>query len=179
LWLLAEERKFIVAQTKSKTKSKSSTRKSSSRPKSNGSSGSRTKAGGGSNGSRAKAKANGKAKASGAKAKTNGNAKANGANGIADSVKRGAKGAKVPLLASGAALAGVAGAIAASRSGKRHKVLGVPMPKTNGIKPDAKKISGAVVDAANRAERFGQGVSKVANSVRDAGETANKVAKKG
>ena len=190
MWLLAEERKFIVAQTKSKTKSKSGTRKSSSPPKSNGSSGSRTKAGSGSNGSRAKGKTNGKAKASGAKAKTNGKAsranakangkaKTNGGNGIADSVKRGAKGAKVPLLASGAALAGVAGAIAASRSGKRHKVLGVPMPKTNGIKPDAKKISGAVVDAANRAERFGQGVSKVANSVRDAGETANKVAKKG
>ena len=168
-----------MAQTKSKTKSTSGTRKSSPRPKSNGSSGSRTKAGSGSNGSRARAKTNGKAKASGAKAKTNGKAKANGTNGIADSVKRGAKGAKVPLLASGAALAGVAGAIAASRSGKRHKVLGVPMPKTNGLKPDAKKISGAVVDAANRAERFGQGVSKVATSVRDAGETANKVAKKG
>jgi len=52
------------------------------------------------------------------------------------------------------------------------------MPKTNGIKPDAKKISDAVVDAAARADRFGQGVSRVASSVRDAGETANKVAKK-
>jgi hypothetical protein len=52
------------------------------------------------------------------------------------------------------------------------------MPKTNGMKPDAKKIGHAVVDAANRADRFGQGISKVASSVRDAGETANKVAKK-
>ena len=102
-----------------------------------------------------------------------------------DSVKRTAKGvpplaqkAKVPLLASGAALVGVAGAIAATRSGKRQKVMGVRMPKANGMKPDAKKIGHAVVDAANRADRFGQGVSKVASSVRDAGETANKVAKK-
>jgi hypothetical protein len=125
--------------------------------------------------SKSSTRRSGKAKAN---PKTNGKAKANGANGIADSVKRGAKGAKVPLIASGAAIAGVAGAIAASRSGKRHKVLGVPMPKTNGIKPDAKKISNAVVDAAKRADRFGQGVSEVANSVRDAGETANKVAKK-
>jgi len=57
-------------------------------------------------------------------------------------------------------------------------VLGVRVPKANGLKPDAKKISHAVVDAADRADRFGQGVSKVANSVRDAGETASKVAKK-
>ncbi|HET8639092.1 MAG TPA: hypothetical protein VFL89_02460 [Solirubrobacterales bacterium] len=125
--------------------------------------------------SKSSTRRSGKAKAN---PKTNGKAKANGANGIADSVMRGAKGAKVPLIASRAAIAGVAGAIAASRSGKRHKVLGVSMPKTNGIKPDAKKISNAVVDAAERADRFGQGVSRVASSVRDAGETANKVAKK-
>lgn len=167
-----------MAQTKSKTKAKSSTRPSGSSPKSSGSSASRTKA----RGSRTKARNS--SNGSRAKAKTNGRAKANGATGIADSVKRGAKGAKVPLIASGAAIsgaaiAGVAGAIAASRSGKRHKVLGVPMPKANEIKPDAKKISHAVVDAANRADRFGKGVSRVANSVRDAGETANKVAKKG
>jgi len=102
-------------------------------------------------------------------------------------VKRGAKGvpplarkAKVPLLASGAAIAGVAGAIAATRSGRRHhhKVLGISMPKANGMQPDAKKISEAVVDVAKRADRFGQGVSRVASSVQGVGETANKVAKK-
>jgi hypothetical protein len=96
-----------------------------------------------------------------------------------------ARKAKVPLLASGAALAGVAGAIAATRSGRRHKLLGVSMPKngismpkTNGMKSDARKISAAVVDAAKRADRFGQGVSRVAGSVRDAGEAANDVTKK-
>jgi hypothetical protein len=88
------------------------------------------------------------------------------------------------LVASGAALAGVAGAIVATRSGRHRKVLGVSvpkgvsMPKMNGKKPDAKKISGAVVEAAKRAERFGQNVSRVASSVRDAGETTNEVAKK-
>jgi hypothetical protein len=110
---------------------------------------------------------------------------------VADSVKHGAgevgplvRKAKVPLLASGAALAGVAGAVVASRSGKRHKVLGiskpkrVPRPKLNGMKPDAETISSAVVDAAKRAEQFGQSVSRVAGSVRDGGETANKAAKK-
>jgi hypothetical protein len=90
-----------------------------------------------------------------------------------------ARKAKVPLVASGAALVGVAGAIAAARTQKRHghKVLGISMPK-DGIKPDAKKVTEAVVDAAQRAERFGQGVSRVASSLRDVGETANKVAKK-
>jgi outer membrane murein-binding lipoprotein Lpp len=52
------------------------------------------------------------------------------------------------------------------------------MPKANGMKPDAKKISDAVVDIAKRADRFGKGVSRVASSVQGAGETANRAAKK-
>ena len=156
-----------MAQAKTKSSAKRSGSGSrgsrSSSPKSNGSSGT---------------KASGKA--------------ASASNGVADSGKHGASGvaplarkAKVPLLASGAALAGVAGAIVATRSGKRHKVLGISlpkngisMPKTNGMKSDVRKISAAVVDAAKRADRFGQGVSRVASSVRDAGEAANEVTKK-
>lgn len=162
------------------TKSKSNARRSSSgsrgsrssSPKSNGPSGPQAKG--------ARAKASGKASSAKAKATSH-------SNGVADSVKRGAKGvgplarkAKVPLLASGAALVGVAGAIAAAHSNRRHnhKVAGISMPTANGMKPDAKKISEAVVDAARRADRFGQGVSRVASSVRDVGETANEVAKK-
>lgn len=159
-----------MAQTKTKSRAKRSGSSSggsrSSSPKANGSSGS------------AKAKASGKA--------------ASASNGVADSVKQGDSGiaplarkAKVPLVASGAALAGVAGAIVASRSGRRRKVLGismpkhgVSMPKMNGMKPDARKISAAVVEAAKRADQFGQDVSRVASSVRGAGEAANKVAKK-
>lgn len=166
--MTAGERKVIVAQTKTKAKSKTKTRRSGS-----GSNGSGAKA------TRAKAKSH---------AKASEQAKANGrsvSNGVGDSVKRGAKGvgpiarkAKVPLLASGAALVGVAGAIAATHSSKRHKVMGISMPKANGAKPDAKKISNAVVDIAKRADEFGQGVSRVASSVRGVGETANEVAKK-
>lgn len=150
------------------TKSKSKARRSSSSSRGSRSSSSKSN---GSSGSGAKAKASGKSTST--------------SNGVADSVKNGAKGvgplarkAKVPLLASGAALVGVAGAIAATHSGKRHKVMGVSMPKTNGMKPDAKKISDAVVDIAKRADEFGQGVSRVASSVRGVGETANQVAKK-
>jgi outer membrane murein-binding lipoprotein Lpp len=168
-----------MAQTK--TKSKSNARRSGS--SSRGGRSSSTKSNG-SGGSGAKVKASG-AKASQAKAKAS--QKANGAaNGVADSVKHGAEGvgplvrkAKVPLLASGAALVGVAGAVAATaHSKKRHRVLGVSMPKANGMKPDAKKISEAVVDIAKRADQLGQGVSRVASSVQGVGETANKAAKK-
>ncbi len=157
------------------TKSKSNARRSSS-----GSRGSRSSSAksNGAGESRAKAKASGKASKAGAKSTST-------ANGVADSVKHGAQGvaplvrkAKVPLLASGAALVGVAGAIAATHSGKRHKVMGVSMPKANGMKPDAKKISDAVVEIAKRADQFGQGVSRVASSVQGVGETANQVAKK-
>lgn len=150
------------------TKSKSNARRSGS--SSRGGRSSSTKSNG-SGASRAKAKATQKTTSA--------------ANGVADSVKHGAEGvgplvrkAKVPLLASGAALAGVAGAIAATHSGKRHKVMGVSMPKANGMKPDAKKISEAVVDIARRADQFGQGVSRVASSVQGVGETASQVAKK-
>jgi hypothetical protein len=101
----------------------------------------------------------------------------------------------VPLVASGAAAAGVVGAVVMSRSGKRRKVLGVSLPKrskfgtsrhlpkvqlpkTDGLKGDAQKIAGAVTDAAKRADAFGQRVSSVASSVQKVGETANDAAKK-
>ena len=95
--------------------------------------------------------------------------------------------AKTPLLASGAALAGIAGAVAvnASRS-RRRKVLGVPLPKSNGfklpkrggLKIDAQNLSSAVTDAAKRADRFGKRVSSVATTVQQVSETTEKAAKK-
>ncbi|MGN6217365.1 MAG: hypothetical protein ACTHN7_10505 [Solirubrobacterales bacterium] len=106
-------------------------------------------------------------------------------HGAADVARK----AKVPLVASGAAAAGVVGAVVMSRAGRSRKVLGVPLPKrsklpkvqlpkTDGFKGDAKKIAGAVTDAAKRADAFGQRVSSVANSVQKVGETANDAAKK-
>ncbi|MGN6814780.1 MAG: hypothetical protein ACTHK3_01675 [Solirubrobacterales bacterium] len=98
--------------------------------------------------------------------------------------------AKVPLVASSAAVAGVAGAVVLSRTGgRRRKVLGVSMPKRsklslpkmpkgNDLRGDAHKIAGAVTDAAKRADHFGQRVSSVASSVQKVGETASDAAKK-
>jgi hypothetical protein len=111
---------------------------------------------------------------------------ASGAQGAASGIKTAASKAKVPLVASGAALAGVAAAAAvvATRSGKRRKVLGVSvpkrvsMPKRSGLKADARKVTAAVSDAAKRADHFGQRVSKVASSVQDVSETANDAVKK-
>jgi hypothetical protein len=111
-----------------------------------------------------------------------------GAQEAANGISTVAQKAKVPLLASGAALAGVAGAVIAARSGKRRSVLGVPMkrsgfsgismPKRSGFKSDARKITGAVTDAAKRADVFGQRVSRVASSVQNVSETANEAVKK-
>jgi len=91
----------------------------------------------------------------------------------------------VPLIAGGAAIAGVAGAAALNARSSRRKVLGVTMPRNglkmprNGLKNvDARKITGAVTDAAKRADRFGQRVSSVANSVQTVSETADKAVKK-
>jgi hypothetical protein len=105
---------------------------------------------------------------------------ASGAQGAASGIKTAASKAKVPLVASGAALAGVTAAavMVATRSGKRRKVLGVSVPKRNSFKADAKKITAAVNDAAKRADHFGQRVSKVASSVQGVSETANEAVKK-
>lgn len=109
-----------------------------------------------------------------------------------------AKKAKGPLIAGGVAIAGLAAGAAAlnGRSGRR-RVLGVKVPRANGLgkmdapkalkkmdarktlkNVDARKIAGSVTDAAKRADRFGQRVSSVANSVRTVSETADKAAKK-
>jgi hypothetical protein len=150
-----------------------------------------------------------KSKKSGAKKRASGSAskaksrdlssESNGSRSesIADSVKHGAQGAingagpilqkaKLPLLAGGAAVAGVAGAVLASKTGGRRKVLGVSMPKRsklslpkkNGFKPDARKVTSAVTDAAKRADDFGQGLSRIASSVKKAGEAADEAVKK-
>jgi len=112
----------------------------------------------------------------------------NGVHGAADVARK----AKTPLIASGAAVAGVAGAVVLSQTGgKKRKVLGVSvpkrsklsaakrhMPKSNGLLSDAHKLAGAVSDAAKQADAFGQRVSSVANSVQKVGDTAGEAAKK-
>jgi methyl-accepting chemotaxis protein len=106
-----------------------------------------------------------------------------GAGNVAEAAQK----AKAPLIAGGATIAGVAGAIVlASRSGGR-KVLGVQVGRRNGfqlpgrsrgLKGDARKIASAITDAAGRADRLGQRVSKVASTIRQVSETADDAAKK-
>ena len=99
----------------------------------------------------------------------------NAAHGVATFAKK----AKTPLLTGGAALAGVAGAaVLTARSRRRRKVLGIPLPKRNGLKVDAQKITEAITDAAKRADQIGQRVSRVSNGVQDVSETASAAAKK-
>lgn len=149
---------------------------------------------------RAKKRASGSASKAKAKAKSrDSSSESNGSGSITDSVKHGAQGAidgagpimhkaKLPLLAGGAAVAGVAGAVLASKTGGRRKVLGVSvpkrsklslsLPKKNGFKPDARKVTSAVTDVAKRADDFGQGVSRIASSVKKVGGAADEAVKK-
>jgi hypothetical protein len=98
------------------------------------------------------------------------------AQGVVGFVKK----AKTPLIAGGAAMAGLAGAAALNNArSRRRKVLGVTMPRGKELKNlDARKIAGAVTNGAKRADRFGQRVSSVASSVQTVSETADKAAKK-
>jgi hypothetical protein len=146
---------------------------------------------------RAKKRATGSASKTKAKSRDS-SPESNGSGSITDSVKHGAQGAingagpilqkaKLPLLAGGAAVAGVTGAVLASKTGGKRKVLGVSvpkrsklsLPKKNGFKPDARKVTSAVTDAAKRADDFGQGVSRIASSVKKVGEAADEAVKKG
>jgi hypothetical protein len=124
-----------------------------------------------------------KSKAKAVKAPSSANGAQSTANGVAPIVQK----AKIPLLAGGAAVAGVAGAVLASRSGGKRKVLGVAvpkrsklsLPKKNGFKSDARKVTSAVADAAKRADHFGQGVSRIASSVKQVSDSADEAVKKG
>ena len=103
-----------------------------------------------------------------------------GAQSTAQVLASAAKTARVPLIAGGAAIAGLAGAAAALNArSSRHKVLGVKMPRRSSLKKvDAGKVIGAVTDTAKRADRFGQRVSSVAKSVQMVSETADRGAKR-
>lgn len=111
-----------------------------------------------------------------------------GAQTVADTAKK----AKTGLLAGGAAVAGLAATVALSRHQSRPKVLGVTLPKrksisasslrnalpTQGIRRDTQNLAGKVGKAAERADRLGQSVSRVASSVKQVSETAGEAAKK-
>jgi hypothetical protein len=106
----------------------------------------------------------------------------------AGAVAEAAQKAKAPLIAGGATIAGVAGAVAlASRSSGGPKVLGIRVGRRNGfrlpgrsggLKRDARKVASAITEAAARADRFGQRVSKLASTIRQVSETADDAAKK-
>lgn len=125
---------------------------------------------------------------------------ANGATSVgsaAKSVGNAVKRAKTPLLAGGAALAGLAGALAArsmtdDRGGAMNSVrkalpgssrshgFSLPkLPKRKGsMKGGVRNISKNVSEAAKQADRIGQRVSSVATAVQKVSETADNAAKK-
>jgi hypothetical protein len=141
-----------MAETKTKNKAKTKPRKAKSTAKT----------------SRAKAPAKAKAKArkvkKAVKASPNGSSTGNGAssNGSAGIVGK----AKLPLVASGAVLAGVVGgaALGAKRSGS--KVLGIPMPKPKRVQFRTKDLR----EAAKEVGGFGEHVGDLASELRRAQE---------
>ena len=166
-----------------KTKSKSKAKAKSSKPKKAASKAS--------NGTKAAAKsASSKAGASSGAGSDNGSGNGNGVGAVVEK-------AKLPLIATGAVVAGAA-AVIVGKNGhhKQRKVLGVPMPKRSkahlpkvsmpkvglpkgkGLKGDVRRAAGAVSDAAKQADEIGQRISKVASSVQAVSETTDKAAKK-
>ena len=70
--------------------------------------------------------------------------------------------AKVPLLAGGAALAGLAGGVAIGARGlRRRKVLGVPIPRRSVLKASTKNLA----EAARQAGKFGEQMGELTSEV--------------
>jgi hypothetical protein len=72
------------------------------------------------------------------------------------------KKAKVPALAAGAGLAGLAGGVALAGRNSRKRVLGVPMPTKGG----AEAVSRNLAEAAKNVGSFGEGMGSLAAEVR-------------
>jgi len=120
-----------------------------------------------------------------AKASSNGSGAANTVGAVAEK-------AKLPLLATGAVIAGAAAVIATKSSGhKQRKVLGVTvpkhpkshlpkvaLPKGKELRGDVRRAAGTVTDVARQADQIGKRISKVANSVQAVGEATDDAAKK-
>jgi len=76
--------------------------------------------------------------------------------------------AKVPLVASGAALAGAAGGLAVGMRQRRHRGLGMAMPR-----PQVKVKSRDIAHAAKEVGKFGAQVGQLASELQQARESAN------
>jgi hypothetical protein len=149
-----------------------------------------------SSGSKAGKSAASKASGGASKASSNG-------SGDASTISTVVEKAKLPLLATGAVVAGAAAVVAAKGAGnhKQHKVLGVPvpggskshlpkvgvpkvsvpkvgLPKGKGLKGDVRRAAGKVSDVAKQADQIGKRISRVASSVQAASEATDDAAKK-
>lgn len=70
--------------------------------------------------------------------------------------------AKVPALAAGAGLAGLAGGVALARRNSPRRVLGVPVPGKSGTQAMSKSLA----EATKNARSFGEGMESLAGEVR-------------
>jgi hypothetical protein len=177
-----------MAESKSTKTKQAKPKKAKPKAKSSGARKSAKRSGGASK-SRNGGSATGNGGGGGAKASSNG-------SGAGSSVGAVAEKAKLPLLATGAALAGAAAVIATKSSHKQRKVLGVPLPKNSkphlpkvgvpkvglpkgkGLKGDVRRAAGTVTDVAKQADKIGKRISRVANSVQAVGEVTDDAAKK-
>jgi hypothetical protein len=71
----------------------------------------------------------------------------------------------VPLLAGGAALAGLAGGVAIGTRGlRRRKVLGVPVPRRSVLKASTKNLASAAKEAGKLGQQMGELTSEVSKT---------------
>lgn len=148
-----------MAQTKTQTRARKGSQSKS--PRRSGSSGSRASARRSANSNRTRSSARNSSKS---RARTTRSRGSNGSpNGARETITRIASKAKVPAVAAGGALAGLAGGAVLARRNSTHKVLGVPMPRFSGARRTTAEAFG---DAAREIGKAGYQVGRLTNEVR-------------
>ena len=98
--------------------------------------------------------------------------------GVAPTVSSTASKVKTPVIAGGAALAGLAGGIAVARNGRRKKVLGVPVPRVGPPNRATKKAldnaAKAFGGAASELGKTGSRVAELTSEVRRIRESVDR-----
>jgi hypothetical protein len=99
-------------------------------------------------------------------------------NGVLDTLKNAARKPSAPVLAAGAAAAGVAGGLVLKSRTRRHKILGVPLPRSIGkVRLSDLDVRSVAKTVGKASKQFGQTSKSVSKDIEQVGDQAERVGK--
>jgi hypothetical protein len=93
-------------------------------------------------------------------------------------LKNAARKPSAPVLAAGAAAAGVAGGLVLKSRQRRHKILGVPLPRSIGkVRLSDLDVKSVAKTVGKASKQFGQTSKSVSKDIEQVGDQAERVGK--